>query len=211
MTKLDSNPPPMTYAPASVPGLEPARRLIVLVPAEADTSAAAHRVWELANAMESSVQLIGMCNDVVQEFSLRRQLVTVSAMVQDDKIHAEARLEIGSDWVMAVKSDLQEGDMIVCFAEHRVGIFQRPLSQVLESSLRAPVYILTGLSTRNRPRSGLLSQIAVWSGSAAILGGAALLQVRIISMPKDWAQTTLLIISVILEAWLLWVWNGLFG
>ena len=211
MTKFDSSPPPVTLTAASISGLAPVRRLIVLVPAETDYSAAAHRIWELASASQSRVQFLGLCSNVAQEFSLRRQLVTLSAMVQDDNVHAETRLEIGSNWISAIKSDLQVGDMLVCFAEQRAGIFHRPLNQILKSSLSTPVYVLSGLSTQSQPRLNWLSQIVVWLGSIGILAGAAVLQIKITSMPNDWAQTTMLIISVIVEAWLIWGWNGLFS
>jgi hypothetical protein len=48
-------------------------------------------------------------------------------------------------------------------------------------------------------------------GSIGIIAGSALLQIRITSLSQDWAQTTLLILSVIGEAWLIWGWNSLFS
>lgn len=212
MIKLDSSSLPLTMSIASLSGPGPAHRLIVLIPdVETDYTSAVHRVWELADALGSRVLFLGLCKDAADEPRFRRQLITMSAMLEDGKLYAEARVEIGSNWVNAVKSDLQDGDLIVCPAEQREGVFQRPLSQILESNLGAPVYILSGLSTRQRPRADWLSQAAAWAGSASIIAGAAMLQIRIVSLPKDWAQTALLILSVIAEAWLIWVWNDLFG
>jgi hypothetical protein len=108
-------------------------------------------------------------------------------------------------------SNYRAGDMIVCFAEQRVGLLHRPLSQILQSSLGAPVYILSSLNSENHSRSNWLSEITAWTGATCIIMGAFLLQVRIGAMPRDWAQMTLLILSVIAEAWLIGVWNSLFS
>jgi hypothetical protein len=50
-----------------------------------------------------------------------------------------------------------------------------------------------------------------WSGAIGIIVGAAILQIRITSLPQDWVQTTLLILSVFGEVWLIWAWNSLFS
>jgi hypothetical protein len=147
---------------------------------------------------------------MAEEPSLRRQLVTISALVGDGRVVAEAKVEIGTNWVNAVKRNYQAGDMIVCFAEQRAGILHKPLSQILESKLNMPVYILSGLYTQDSPRSNPFAQISAWMGSIGIIIGSSLLQIRIAATPQDWAQTTLLILSVVFEAWLIWVWNSLF-
>ncbi|MEW6402355.1 MAG: hypothetical protein AB1649_11180 [Chloroflexota bacterium] len=211
MTRIDLTPASLTSRAASPRDPAADRRLIVLVPAETDSTALAPRIWELANALESRVQFLGLSSDAAQESSLRRQLVTMSAMVEDGKVHSEAWLVIGKDWVSAVRLDLREGDMLVCFEGQHAGFFHKPLSQILESNLRTPVYVLSGLFGQPRARLGWPSQIAAWIGSLGIIAGAALLQIQIASLPRDWAQTTFMILSVILEAWLVWAWNGLFG
>jgi hypothetical protein len=121
------------------------------------------------------------------------------------------KIEFGTSWVEAVKQNSQPGDMIVCIAEQRVGLWQRPLSQILQSNMDNPVYILSGLSHQNPSRSNWRSQVMAWVGSLGILVGAFLFQIRIVSMPSDWVQTILLIFSVISEAWLIGNWNSLFG
>src|SRR5512144_3207018 len=82
-----SDPAPLPHAPINT-ALEAARRLIVLVPAEANYATVAKRVWELANALECQVLFLSLCTDAAQESSLRRQLITMSAMVQDGKVFA---------------------------------------------------------------------------------------------------------------------------
>jgi len=191
-------------------GPVPAGRLIVLVPFDSDYAAATRRIWELAVATCTRVLFLGLCQDMAEEPSLRRQLVTISALVGDGRVVAEAKVEIGTNWVNAVKRNYQAGDMIVCFAEQRAGILHRPLSQILESKLNMPVYILSGLYTQDSPQSNPFAQISAWMGSIGIIIGSSLLQIRIAATPQDWAQTTLLILSVVFEAWLIWVWNSLY-
>ena len=188
-----------------------AGRLIVLVPSDLDYSSLTRRVWELAIATGKHVQFLGLCQDMAEEPSLRRQLVTISALVGDTRVTAKAKVAIGTNWVDAVKNNYQAGDIIVCFAEQRAGLFHRPLSQILESNLRAPVYILSGLYPQSASRSSWLSQIIVWAGSLGILAGFFWLQVRVSQLPQDPAQTVLFILSAAVEIWLIWVWNSLFS
>jgi hypothetical protein len=210
MTKLDISSPSSTSYPASLSGYEPARRLIVLVPdLESDYIPAIHRIWELANAQHAQIQFLGLCQDTRQELNLRRVLATMSAMVQDGKVSTEAKVEIGRNWVDILKRNYQTGDMIVCFAEQRVGLLHRPLSQILEANLNFPVYILSGLDPQ-KTKSNWLSQVIVWSGAIGIIISFCILQVKIDQLPKDWFQNALLIFSIIPELWLIWVWNSLF-
>jgi len=195
---------PLSTSPVS------AGRLIVLVPSDLDYSSLTRLVWELAIATCKHVQFLGLCQDMAEEPSLRRHLVTMSALVGDTRVTAEAKVEIGMSWVDLVKANYQAGDVIVCFAEQRAGLFHRPLGQILESTLGATVYILSGVYAQSTARSSWLSQIIVWMGSFGILAGFFWLQVRISQLPKDPAQTVLFILSAAVEIWLIWVWNSIF-
>jgi hypothetical protein len=227
MNKLDTQRPSLTYQPdvqsnCSTPqfeerntsvnaGLEPAGRLIVLIPSDANYALATKRIWKLAMTTGMHIQLIGLCKDFLQEPSVRRELVTMSALIRDGRVCAEAKVEIGTNWVNVVKHNYQPGDMIVCFSEVRAGLFHKPLSQILQSNIKTPVYILTGLVPENHSRSNWLSQILVWAGSIGIIAGSSLLQFQITSLPQNWAQTTAMILSFIGEIWLIWGWNSLFS
>jgi hypothetical protein len=203
---------PLTFHPVQVNTSQRSDRcLIVLVPADSDHAAMTHRVWKLANETGMRVQFLSLCKDAAQEPALRRALITTSALIQDGRVSAEVKVEIGTNWVDVVKRNYQTGDMIVCFAEHRAGLWQRPLSQILKSDLGAPVYLLSGLYSESRSQSNLLLQLMAWAGSIGIIVGSALLQIQITSFSQDWAQTTLLILSVIGEVWLIWAWNSLFS
>lgn len=214
MNRLDTKPQSssslISLVTHTVPGT--VRRLIVLVPdGDFDAVAATRRVWELANNMAGHIQFVGLCKDEIQESSLRRQLVIMTAMVQDGNVSAEANVEFGNNWVNVVKSNWHEGDVIVCFAEQRAGLLQQPLSQILQSNLNIPVYILSGLYPQSPSRFNMFKLIPLWAGLLSITAVSFLLQIRIIALPDDWSQTTLLIISVTAELWLIWAWNNLFS
>ena len=209
-TKLQNISSPISPAPHS--DIWSAHRLVVLVPdADVDYAAATRRVWELATNTGARILFIGLCHRAAQEPSLRRQLITMSAMAQDSKVPAEANVQFGTNWVDVVKSNWQAGDMIVCFAEQRAGLLYRPLSQILQSNLDIPLYILSGLYPQSPSRLNILSFIPLWAGLISIVVISFLLQIRIIALPQDWAQTTLMILSVMAELWLIWAWNNLFS
>ncbi len=211
MTRLDTSSVSLAYPAVSPLDLGPTRRLIVLVPAEADIPTATRRVWELANSLECHILFLSLCMDAAQESSLRRQLITMSAMVQNDKVCADVQIKPGSNWVSAVKPDLQGGDVIVCFAEQRAGLLHKPLSQILQANLNTPVYILSGSYPQSLPRLPWFSQLLAWAGSLGIIAATFLLQIRIVALSENWAQTTLLIFSVIAEVLAIWGWNSVFS
>src|SRR5215207_1811513 len=110
MNKLDYKHQPLSLSFAPASELEPARRLIVLVPyLEADLTSVTRRVWELANASGAHVQFLSLCQDEAQEPSLRRKLVTISAIVNYGNVSAEADVAFGNNWVNAVNSRYQAG------------------------------------------------------------------------------------------------------
>lgn len=211
MIKLESKQQLSTISSASQLDLEPARRLIVLIPSlEIDFTAVTSRVWELANTTGAHVQFLGLYSDATQEPRSRRELVTMSAMVRADKVSAEADVIFGEDWVDVVKTHFQPGDMVVCFAEQRVGSSHKPLSEVLQSDLDIPLYVLSGLYEQNDSRSNWLAQTVVWIGSILIIFGFFILQVRIDHLGKDWVHILLLLLSIPFEVGMIWAWNSLF-
>lgn len=212
MNKLDSKYETLSISSASQADLESARRLIVLVPSlEVDLTAVTRRVWELANATGSHVQFLGLYDNPEQESSLRRQLVTMSAMVRDGKVSAEVDVIFGKDWVDAVKTRFRSDDTVMCFAEQRVGSSARPLSQVLQSELNVQLYILSGLYPRNNTQLNWPSEIAAWMGSIAIIFGFFLLQVKVNHLTQDWMHVLLLLLSIPAEITIIWGWNSLLG
>lgn len=220
MNKIDLHPP-LTYPSkassvvSALPSaladksLGTAHRLLVLVPEDTNHGAAARRIWELVHATSLPVRLLGLCKSATEEPSLRRGLVTMASLLQDERIPVETSVNTGTDWMDIVKNHYQTGDMIVCFAEQRTGLLRRPLSQILESNLKAPVYILSSLTAQQTKRS-TLAQVSAWLGFMTIIVGFGILQVNLVRLSEGWLQNFLLIASLIPEFWLICVWHGRF-
>ena len=212
MTKLDLRPPALMFPIASHSDPPPGRRLIVLFPdAESDYTPVVHRLWELAKAFGGRVQFLGLCNDAAREPGMRRQLVTLSALVGDGSVSVERKIEFGSNWLNAVKSNWQEGDVLVCFAEQRTGTHRKLLGQLLNSNLAAMVYVLNELTQPERVNLNWKSAALAWAGSISIILGFFWLQVKIDQASSNWTGMVVLMLSILVEVWLIWVWNSLLG
>jgi hypothetical protein len=188
-----------------------AGRLMVLVPTDSNYGAAIQRIWQLATATNRSIYLLGLSKDMTEELCLRRQFSAMTALLGNSGISIEAKREFGTRWVDAIRKNYQMGDMIVCFAEQRDGLLHKPLRQVLQENLDAPIFILFDLYPHNVSRRNGLTTILLWLGWIGLIAGAFVLQIRIMSLPQVGAQTTLMLLSVFVEFWLLWVWNELFS
>lgn len=217
MNKLQVPAPSLSYltkaaadSPTHLVDRASSNRLIVLIPADSDYTDMTRRIWELANATNSTVQLLGMCKDIGQEASLRRQLVTMSALIQDANVSVQTRVEIGTSWVDVLRRHYQTGDMIVCTAGQHTGIRRKPLSQILEANFQAPLYVLSDLSTET-DKSDRLTQVIAWLGFIGIVAGFFVLQARVVDVTQGGFQTVLLALLLVPEFWLIWIWNNLFG
>lgn len=186
-----------------------ADRLLVLVPADANYGSAIQRIWQLASGTSKHIHLLGLCRDRTQELSLRRQLIAMCALLGDGRVSAEMKIEFGTSWIDAIRRNYQMGDLIVCFAEQRDGLLHKPLQQVLEANVDAPVFILSELHPQSS-RQNVFSQLVLWTGLIGIIAGAFFVQTRIMSLTRDGSQTILMLLSVFAEFWLIWGWNNLF-
>ncbi len=211
MNEVDNNLSALAESHASFPDLQPARRLLVLIPSiEADLTTITRRVWELADAIGVRVLFLGLYSDPSHESGLRRELVTMCAMVKDERVSASAEVLFGKDWVDVVRTHFQTGDMVVCLAEQRVGLSHKPLSQILQSELQLPIYILSDLYPQKDLHPKWITQFLAWTGSVAIIFAFFLLQIRIDHLAKDWAHIVLLLFTIPAEVLIIWGWNSFF-
>lgn len=210
MTKLDSIPTSLTYPSAPHFDRGSTNRLIVLFPAEVgDSPSQTHRIWEIAGSLGLNVLLLSLCDDYYEESQLRRQLITMAAMIGDAHICAEFQIKHGDGWVSHVKNVYQSGDVIACYAGHRVGLTQKLLYEVLRSQLEAPIYILSADHPMKNSKPKLLSQISFWLGALAIVSGFFWLEMKVTQLPQDWAHSLLLYLCVFVEFGTLWLWNSI--
>jgi len=211
MNKLELIPPALTYPTASHFDRGAANRLIVLFPAEAgDYPSQSHRIWEIAKSSCLNVLIFSLCNDAYKESQLRRQMITMSAMISDSNICTDIRIEHGNDWIGQVKDIYRSGDCIACYAGHKVGVRRRFLHDLIRSKLEAPIYILSTDQPIKSSSPTLLLRASFWLGALAIIGGFFWLEVKIVQMPQDWAHNLLIYMYVFVEFVFLLLWNSIF-
>lgn len=211
MINLNLNREPLTLADVSSSDLGSEGSLIVLVPGpETDLTAVTRRVWELAYATGGHVRFLGLCNDAAQEPTLRRTLVTASALMNSGNVAAQAETFVGKDWVGAVKSRVRPSDIVVCWDGQQTDVLRKPMSQLLPAELNVPLLILSSGNRQTNSRSNKTHQIVAWIGFIAIIIGFLLLQIKILQLSDDW-MIILEIVSTAIEFWLLWGWNSLLG
>lgn len=217
MNKSDVHPP-LAYPPDPASALSTflpvsmktnrgtTHRLIVLVPDHMEHSLPTQRIRELARATDMSICLLGLCKETAEIPRVRQSLVTMTVRMPDPRTFIDVKVARGANWVRAVRAVYEAGDVIVCFTEQHTGLLHRSLSQVLESSLNATVYVLTNPTLLTR-KTGRLARVRAWLVFIGIMLGFGLLQVQIVRLPAAWPQSLLLILSTLAEFWLIWIWN----
>jgi hypothetical protein len=210
MTQLNSTNRFLSLPCDALSNAEPIRHLIVLVPAsEANLSPLMRKVWDLAESTGANIKFLGLCNDRTEEPGLRSKLITMAAMVNYDHISAQTEVILETDWVKAVKSRCQSGDMVVCIEHQQYDIRQQPLQEILQSDLQVPVYILTEFDPQSSSRFRWMHQAAAWTGFIVLILGFSMLQVKIILLDTAWTML-LELLTTAAEFWLILVWNHLF-
>jgi hypothetical protein len=211
MNELDVSPPALKVSTASHSDLNPGRRLIVLFPAsEPNTPNLTQRIWEIAQSLNLNVLILSLSNDFAEESQLRRKLIGMAAIIKDPKVSTDIMIGHGNDWVKQVAKIWHEGDILACYSGYKVGFMRKPLDQILSSSLKAPIYILSDYHPTTNPNSTFISRIMPWLGSFAILGSFLWGEVKIVQLPQDWAHTALIYVCIFVEAALIYFWNSLF-
>jgi len=192
------------------------RRLVVLVPdLDLEEAALARRVWNLAAASPLAVLYLGLAPSASEEPSVRRRLATLAALTRDDWVQVSTALALGTDWLAALRPALHSGDLIVCHSEQQVRGWSaaRPLGNELCRELQKPVHLLSGFYSAKQSElpAHPLGRVAFWGGSLLILAAAFWVQVQISALPKNWAEDTLMVISVLAECGLIGLWSRAFS
>lgn len=190
--------------------IESAHRLIVAVPDSEAVFRMTYSVWELVNATGVQVKFLGPCNDTTQERSLIHTLVTMSAVANFVNVSAEPEVVFGRDWADALRSRLQTNDLVVCWNEQRKDLLRKPLSQLLQSNLDAPFYILSGLYPQNHSPSNWRILVTAWIGFIAIILGFFIPQIKSYQFAKEWTLI-LELLSTAVEFWSIWGWDNMCG
>lgn len=201
-----------------------AQRLVVMIREAEDEALLASRILGLAEPRGLDILLVGIAPDPSTEATMRRKLVTIAAFLNGQSPrsgaslrhalparHIDIQVQHGRDWAGGIRALVQPGDTIACYSDETVGILERPLSDILASTLNMPIYTFTGLQGQQHNRQSTLAQAASWVSSIASIGGFLALQARIVTVVQGTLQTVLLLVTVLAEVGIIWGWNALFG
>jgi hypothetical protein len=187
------------------------RRLVVLIPdADTDESELAQQIWSMASRRELSVLLLGLSKNAGSGPRARSRLATLAALTRDKTVHVEIKLEIGADWLQALRSVHRYSDLILCHAEQHIaagGVRRKPLSRWIAKELNEPVCVLSdfypGLPPDHvTPASRLIGGAVPFF----LLFAFTALQILIHQTTKGPASILLLSASVLIEYGLIGAW-----
>lgn len=196
--------------------VEQAPRLVVVMLDTEEEALLAGRILALAQPRSLPVLLVGVALDTAGAATLRRNLATLGAFIKrgarpQPGMQVEIRIEQGFEWIRGVKSLLQPNDLLACYNNETVGLRQRPLADILSTNFNVPVYTFSGLHSAQPRRGQRLSQVFGWAGSLATIVGFLAVQARIAMSAQGWVQTTLLLVTLLAEAGLIWLVNSMFS
>ncbi len=187
-------------------------RLVVVISEVSEPATLARRILALTGCQDQTVVLLGVTPLSENEAGLRRSLVTVEGFVASQGHRVDLRTESGRQWVQRVAASCQPGDQVACYEEvDSTTSWRGPLSDVLAQALQLPVRDLTDLMRPVASKPTLLSPLAAWGGSIAIIGAFLFIQAKIVTSMQDWIQEVVLLLTLGPEVGLIWLWNSLLG
>lgn len=184
------------------------RRLVVLVPSlEIDASRLARRIWEMAAPSGLGVLYLALCPNLDHELRLRRHLVTLAAVTRDLRVPVEVEIEFGRSWTRAVRRVWRVGDRVVCHAEQRSGLRDRPLAETLQAALAGPVQVITGFHTAEAGTGKRSRTFARWVTPVVVVVGVFFFQVFLPRLSAETTRQALVYLSLSAGLGLIWVWT----
>ncbi|MEK7326253.1 MAG: hypothetical protein AAB217_13435, partial [Chloroflexota bacterium] len=136
-----------------------------------------------------------------------------AALARDKTVHVEIKLEIGADWLQALRSVHRYSDLIVCHVEQHIaqwGLRRKPLSHWIAKELNESVCVLTDFYPNLPPdHVNPASRLIAGAVPFLILFGFTALQILIHQTTKGTASILLLSASVLIEYSLIGAWHFL--
>jgi hypothetical protein len=187
-------------------------RLVILVPGQGlEAPALAQWLASPVSLQRPSILFLSVVQSLNEEPCARLQLSDLTALTSGLPVKVESELIMGKNWVDAVCEVWQAGDLVICCAGQTVSVpdaARYPLSAALSNRLDAPMLVVTGLYREplRRPRTRA-TEVAWWGVALALVAAFGVLQAWISQHVMGWAHQILLILSVLAEVGLLWMWN----
>ena len=187
-------------------------RLVILVPGQGlEAPALAQWLASPVSLQRPSILFLSVVQSLNEEPCARLQLSDLTALTSGLPVKVESELIMGKSWVNAVCEVWQPGDLVICYAGRTIsisGAARYPLWVALSNRLDASVFALTGFYREPlcRPRTHA-TEVAWWGVALALVAAFGVLQAWISQHVIGRAHQILLILSVLAEVGLLWMWN----
>jgi hypothetical protein len=190
------------------------RRLVVLIPdADTDESGLAQQIWSIASRRELSVLLLGLSKNAGSGPRARSRLATLAALARDKTVYVETKLEIGADWLQALRGVHRHSDLIVCHAEQHIaqwGHRRKPLGHWIAKELNEPVCVLADFYPGLPPdHLSPASRFIAGAVPFLILFAFTAIQILIHQTTRGTASILLMSASVLIEYGLIGAWHFL--
>ena len=192
------------------------RRLVVVIPDQVTEPVQFSRaIRNLALPGQKTVVLVMLVNQPDEELAGQRQLVTLSALVNDPRIKVQTAFAWGKSWEKSLGELMLAGDLIVCPAETTLarGLHKNEmLSNALSRCLAVPLYILRGFFPESHSK-GRVSwrRLPFWMLIIATLAGFFEFEAVSDLIDKGWPGQALTIILVLIEFGIIYVLASLAG
>jgi hypothetical protein len=192
------------------------QRLIVIVPNEdVDEAILGRQIWLLASNYRLDVLLLSVVKSVEESMSAARRLTTLAAMIRDAYYKVEKQVVFEHSWQKGIRPYWRQTDMILCPLESEVknGFGKQiRLCELLSRDLKAPVYTFSGLYSAGKSTIPIwLSKIPYWAGFILILCLFFIFEVNVDELSKGLVGQILLMMVVMFEIGLIYVWTLIAG
>lgn len=191
-------------------------RIVVLLPNEDVNEVKISRaIRSMALQESANVLLVSLARNSEAELPARRRLATILSLVRSPQITVTAQIPVGRSWIIAIEKVAKAGDRIVCPAEVDVPTgFNRSdrLPAVLSRELDLPVITLTGFyPEKTNSWIPILKRALFWIVTLTIFIGFFKLEIDVDLLAKGWMSQFILVVLILLEAGVIYMWSSILG
>ena len=194
--------------------LPPFRRLIVLLPpCELDEIGLASKIWRLGKGQEIAVLILFIVDNTRDESRMRWKSSALAALIRDEHIQVTTRLCSRKCWTSDLGKLLREDDLLVSIdvpAGSRAELTLDSTTMSLWPEPPGGVLTLANVAlVGDSISSNWFQPVFMWIVTLGVIAGFLELQVRLIRRFSPWPSLPFLIVSVIAETTLVWLWTSI--
>ena len=192
------------------------KRLVVLVPGGLiEASRFSQQVHWVALQQHRDVIFLALSDQGMDDLPIARELATLEALTCDPLFEVTSRQVNAANWVKAIQSVYQPGDMVLCHAGQLAPIgFGKgiPLEEYLTGQLHIPAQLVSGFYLQGTVyNKGWWLSLLFWAGSLVIVVAFSLIEFRVDQAMAGSLRLFILAFLLVLEAGLIYELNKYTG